>query len=454
MQLHETFSTRMGFLLAAMGSAVGLGNIWKFPYTLGVNGGAAFVVVYLLAIFLIATPIMMAEMLLGRRGRMSAPETLRTIALEIGSSPRWAWLGWLGVLALFLVLSFFSVVAGWAMAYIFKTLSGALTGMNPGELAGAFDGFLHSPGTLIIWHALFMACTMFIVSRGIKAGIERAVTIMMPALFVMLIGLVIYAMFAGEFMQAVNYLFTPDFSKITPQVTLSAVGQAFFSVNVGVGGVLTYAAYLPAGVDLVKSSFIIAIGDTLVALLAGLMIFPFVFAYGLDPAEGPGLIFITLSTAFAHMPGGTVIGAAFFFLIFLAALTSSLSMLEVAVCRLEEIKSGSRAQMTLALGSAVFFFGFLTIFSFSYLEDIHPLGFIDMFADMTFFALIEFFVSNILMPIGGFFYALFVGWWLSREITRQELGLKDALLFNSWRFLIRYVVPVAVLAIFISNLLN
>ena len=453
-QAHELFSNRMGFIFAAIGAAVGLGNIWKFPYMLGVNGGAAFVLVYLVAILLIATPIMLAEMLLGRRGRMSAVNSLRNIALEIGSTPKWAWLGWLGMFALFLILSFFSVIAGWALAYIFKTLSGTFTGMSPNEIGATFDQFLHSPGTLIAWHAAFMICTVFIVGRGIRGGIERAVTIMMPVLFVMLIGLVIYGMFAGEFLQAVDYLFTPDFSKLTPQVTLAAVGQAFFSVNVGIGGVLTYAAYLPEDVDLVSSSFIVVLGDTLVALLAGLMIFPIVFAYNLDPAQGPGLIFVTLSTAFANMPGGSFIGAVFFTLIFLAALTSSISMLETSVSRLEEIKGSSRAKMAIALGSAIFLFGLLTVFSFNYMEDIHPLGFIKMFENKTAFDLLDFMTLNIIMPLGGLSYAIFVGWWLTKEMKMETLGLQDALLFKSWHFLIRYVVPIAVIAIFISNLAN
>jgi NSS family neurotransmitter:Na+ symporter len=453
-QMHEMFSSRLGFIFAAIGAAVGLGNIWKFPYMLGVNGGAAFVLVYLVAIILIAMPIMLAEMILGRRGRMSAVNSLRSIALEIGSSPRWCWLGWLGMFALFLVLSFFSVVAGWAMAYVFKMLSGSFNGMSPDEIGATFGQFLDSPGTLIAWHAAFMICTVFIVARGIKGGIERAVTIMMPTLFVMLIGLVIYGMFAGEFLQAVDYLFTPDFSKLTPQVTLAAVGQAFFSVNVGIGGVLTYAAYLPDDVDLVSSSLIVVLGDTLVALLAGLMIFPIVFAYNLDPAQGPGLIFVTLSTAFANMPAGSLIGAVFFTLIFLAALTSSLSMLETSVSRLEEIKGSSRPKMAMALGSAIFLFGFLTVFSFNYLADVHPLGFMKMFENKTVFDLIDFLTLNIIMPLGGLTYAIFVGWWLTKEMKMETLGLQDALLFKSWHFLIRYVVPIAVVVIFISNLVN
>ena len=273
---HENWSSRLGFLLAAIGAAVGLGNIWKFPYMLGSNGGAAFVLVYIFAIALIATPVMIGEMILGRRGRMSAPNTLKKIAGEVGASPNWKYLGWLGIVALFLVLSFFSVVAGWSLAYIVKTASGALSGMTPAEVGAEFADFQSKPMVLIGWHAVFMAATVFIVSRGIKAGIEKAVTLMMPALFVMLIGLVIYGMVAGDFTQAVNFLFKPDFSKLTPEVTLAAFGQAFFSVNVGIGALLTYSAYLPDDVDLVKSSIIIAVGDTLVALLAGMMIFPIV----------------------------------------------------------------------------------------------------------------------------------------------------------------------------------
>ena len=452
--VHEHFSSRWGFLLAAIGAAVGLGNIWKFPYMLGSNGGAAFVLVYILAIALVATPVMIGEMLLGRYGRMSAPNTLKKVAIEVRASPSWKYLGWLGIVALFLVLSFFSVVGGWSIAYIFKTASGAFSGSTAAEVGGVFDEFLHQPTVLIGWHALFMAATVFIVSRGVKAGIEKAVTFMMPALFVMLVGLVIYGMFAGDFSQAVSYLFRPDFSKLTPEVTLSAFGQAFFSVNVGIGALLTYAAYLPEDVDLVKSSVIVAVGDTLVALLAGLMIFPIVFANGLDPAQGPGLIFVTLSTAFGSMPGGAFIGAVFFALVFLAALSSALSMLEVSICRLVEGKGRSRSKMAVALGSAIFLFGFLTVWSFNLLEDARPLGFIGRFSDMTPFDLIDFIVTSVMLPVGAMLYAVFIGWWLSKDMTMQALGLQDGFLFRTWRFLIRYVAPAAILAIFVSNLIE
>lgn len=451
---HEHWSSRTGFLLAAIGAAVGLGNIWRFPYVLGTNGGAAFVLVYIAAIFLVAMPVMMGEMILGRQGRMSAPGTLRKIALELRTSPRWQWLGWLGIFILFLVLSFFSVIGGWSLAYIFKTASGHFAGMNPAEVGNSFGLFLDSPGTLIFWHGTFMVLTIFIVARGVKSGIEKAVKVMMPALFVMLIGLVIYGIVAGEFGQAIRFLFQPDFSKLTAEVTLNAMGQALFSVNVGVGALLTYAAYLPEDVDLVKSSVVITIGDTLVALLAGVMIFPIVFAYGLDPAEGPGLIFVTLSTAFGNMPGGVVIGTVFFVLVFFAALTSALSMLEVQISRLEENEGASRPKMAVLLGGAIFMFGILTVLSFNVMSDVRPLGGIPMFAERNFFELIVYLAANVLMPIGALLYAVFVGWFLTRDMTMQALGLSDGLVYRSWRYLVRYVAPLAITAIFVALLLH
>ncbi len=450
--VHENFSSRTGFLLAAIGAAVGLGNIWKFPYMLGSNGGAAFVLVYLFAIAVIATPVMMGEMLLGRHGRLSAPSSLKKIAVEVGASPNWKYVGWLGIVTLFLVLSFFSVIAGWSIAYIFKTASGAFSGLSPAEVGGVFDEFLHRPVVLTGWHALFMTATVFIVSRGIKGGIEKAVTFMMPALFAMLVGLVIYGIFAGDFPQAVSYLFRPDFSKLSPEVTLAAFGQAFFSVNVGVGALLTYAAYLPDDVDIVRSSVIVAIGDTLVALLAGLMIFPIVFANGLDPTQGPGLIFVTLSTAFGSMPGGALIGAVFFTLVFLAALSSSLSMLEVCVSRFAEKEGVSRAKAAVLAGVAIFLVGFVTLGSFNFLEDVRPLGSILRFKEMNPFALLDFTITNVLMPVGAMLYAVFIGWLLTNELTMRVLGLQEGALFHGWRFLMRYVVPLAILAIFVFNL--
>lgn len=448
---HESFSSRFAFLMAAIGAAVGLGNIWKFPYTLGSSGGSAFVLVYLIAIFLVATPIMMSEMIIGRRGRMSAPGSLQHLAEQAGASPRWRFLGWMGIIGLFFVLSFFSVIAGWALAYMVKAARGVFTGLTSDQVAQAFDDFLHNPLEMTAWHFVFMAFTVFVVSRGINAGIEKAVNFLMPGLFFMLVGLVGYAYFAGDFSRTLTYLFTPDFSKITPPIALSAIGQAFFSVNVGIGAVLTYSAYLPENVDLPRSAMIIAIGDTVVALLAGLVIFPIVFQYGLDPASGPGLIFVTLSTAFAQMPGGPIVGCLFFLLVFIAGLTSALSMLEVMISRAEESNRLRRKPMAVILGLGAFVLGLATVFSFNLWESFRPLSQFAPFEEATVFNLIDYGVTNIILPLGGMLYALFAGWWLSKETTMSELGL-TGWAYWSWLILARFVAPAAVGVVFVTNL--
>jgi len=448
----EYWSGRLAFILASVGAAVGLGNIWKFPYTLGSSGGSAFVLIYIVAIVLIATPIMLSEMIIGRRSGKSAPEAMRHLATEGGHSSRWSLVGWMGLFALLLVLSFYSVIAGWSIAYLLKALAGSLSGLTAEQAGASFGAFLQQPLTLTFWHLLFTTVTVFIVARGIKTGLERVVTVIMPALLLMLIGLVIYSAVTAEFGQALRFLFTPDFSKVTSGVVLAAVGQAFFSVNVGVGAVLTYSAYLPKDVNLFHSALTISAGDTLVALLAGLVIFPLVFAYGLDPAEGPGLVFVTLTTAFAQMPGGSLVGAAFFLMLLFAALTSSLSMLETMTARAVEFPGVSRTRAACLIGACTFVLGLITVLSFSTWEDFYPLGSVATFATKTPFDLIDYLVSNVMLPLGGVLYALFAGWWLSREIQVSELGVGDGALFNSWLILVRIVAPIAVALVFYFNL--
>ncbi len=448
----ETWSGRLAFILASIGAAVGLGNIWKFPYTLGSSGGSAFVLIYVIAILMVATPIMLAEMIIGRHARRSAPTSLKVIATERGSTPKWAIVGWMGLFALFLVLSFYSVIAGWTAAYLVKSASGSMVGLSPQEVGSDFGSFLHNPREMIFWHFLFTATTIFIVSRGVSGGLERAVKVLMPGLFIMLIGLVINSAFVGDFSTAIDYLFTADLSKIAPPVVLAAVGQAFFSVNVGIGSVLTYSAYLPKDVNLFRSAIIISLGDTLVALLAGLAIFPIVFANNLDPAEGPGLIFVTLSTAFAQMPGGAYIGTAFFIMIIFAALTSSISMLETMTARINEMGGMTRTKAAMLIGGATFLMGLITVFSFSTWENTYPLGQFETFANKTPFDLIDYLVSNVMMPLGGMLYALFAGWWVKKEISIQELDIGSGGLFKLWLLLVRVIAPLAVAAVFYFNL--
>lgn len=448
----DSWSGRLAFILASIGAAVGLGNIWKFPYTLGSSGGSAFVLVYVLAILLVATPIMLAEMIIGRRARRSAPTAMQNLATEHGTSRHWGLVGWMGLFALFLVLSFYSVIAGWTAAYLVKSASGAMSGLSATEVGSDFGAFLHNPAQMIFWHFLFTAATIYIVSRGVRIGLEKFVRILMPALFITLFALVINSAFVGDFRTAVDFLFTADLSKLAPAVVLAAVGQAFFSVNVGVGAVLTYSAYLPKDVNLFKSAIVVSLGDTLVALLAGLAIFPIVFANGLDPAEGPGLIFVTLTTAFAKMPFGAVIGTAFFAMIIFAALTSSISMLETMTARVHEIRGVSRVKSAVMIGTGTFLLGLVTVFSFSTWENTFPLGQFAVFAGKTPFDLIDYLVSNILMPLGGMLYALFAGWWLARNIVVEELGVGEGALFRLWLVLVRVIAPLAVAAVFLYNL--
>jgi NSS family neurotransmitter:Na+ symporter len=358
----------------------------------------------------------------------------------------------MGLFALFLVLSFYSVIAGWTAAYLFKTASGSMSGLSPAEVGANFGKFLHQPGPMIFWHLAFTVATVFIVSKGVRIGLERLVKVLMPALLLTLVALVINSAFVGDFSAAIDFLFTADLSKLTPVVVLAAVGQAFFSVNVGVGAVLTYSAYLPKEVNLFRSAIIVALGDTMVALLAGLAIFPIVFANNLNPGEGPGLIFVTLSTAFAQMPGGALIGTAFFAMIVFAALTSSISMLESMTARIYEIRGISRTAAAGIIGTGTFLVGLITVLSFSTWENTYPLGQFAIFAGKTPFDLIDYLVSNVLMPLGGMLYALFAGWWLSRETCLDEIGLDDGAMFRLWLLLVRVVAPLGVAAVFVFNL--
>ena len=451
-QTTESWSGRLAFVLASIGAAVGLGNIWQFPHTLGSSGGSAFILVYVLAILLIATPIMLAEMIIGRHSRRSAPSAMKSVAEECGASGKWSLVGWMGLFALFLVLSFYSVIAGWTAAYFFKTISGSLAGMSAAEIGSDFGEFLHSPGKMIFWHALFTGVTIWIVTRGVKVGLERVVRIVMPALLITLVLLVIYSGFVGDFMTAFKFLFAADISKLTPEVVLAAVGQAFFSVNVGVGAVLTYSAYLPDDVNLFRSAIAVSFGDTLVALLAGLAIFPIVFAYDLNPSEGPGLIFVTMSTAFAAMPGGSVVAAVFFAMLLFAALTSSISMLETMTARAFEVRGMGRPKAASMIGGVAFVLGLITVLSFSRWENVFLLDGVAALAGKTPFGLIDYLVSNIMLPLGGMLYALFAGWWVSRKIQVAQIGVGDGAVFALWRVLARVIAPLAIAAVFVFNL--
>jgi len=401
---------------------------------------------------LVAVPILMAEVLVGRRGRHSPPIAIAKVAAESNVSPRWSLAGWMGITVAVLILSFYSVIAGWATAYVFDAATGVFTGLG-GEGVGAhFNGLLGSPVRLAFWHAVFMAGTVFISARGLQKGVERAVTVLMPMLFFMLLVMIGYSFVEGDFVAGLNFLFRPDFSKITGEVVLVAVGQAFFSISVGMGLMMAYGAYLPKEVSISRSALVIAGSDTLVAMLAGLAIFPIVFANGLDPGEGPGLIFVTLPIAFGQMPGGVLFGTIFFVLLTFAAVTSAIAVLEPIVAWVQEHYMVRRWRIAVAVGLGAWSLGLGTVFSFNIWADWQPLGFIETFADKTFFDLLDYATINLLIPLGGVLLSVFVGWRMRKATVLEELGLTDGPAFKAWLFLLRVVAPLAILGVFLTNL--
>ena len=440
--IHGEWSSRWAFILAAAGSAVGLGNIWKFPYMAGDSGGGAFVLVYLLCVAAIGIPIMMAEILLGRRGRQSPINTMRTLAAEEGRSGLWQYLGWLGVIAGFLILSYYSVIAGWTLAYVVRVAAGKFSGVAPEAVTQAFSDFVGDPERLLAWHTIFMGMTMIVVARGVKSGLEQAVKYLMPALFILLLVLVGYAMNTGYFAEGLRFLFAPDFSKITGWVALSAMGQAFFSLSLGMGAIMVYGSYLSHTASITGAAVRIAIADTAVALLAGMAIFPIVFAHQLDPAQSVGLVFNTLPIAFGKMWGGEVFGALFFVLLCFAGWTSAISLMEPAVAYLVENRGMNRVKATVFVGVSIWVLGLGTIFSFNLWSEYKLFG-------NTFFDNVDFLTSNVMLPLGGLLIAIFAAWIMSREATLEELNLGDGAVYRVWRFLVRYITPVAVILVFL-----
>lgn len=449
--MRGLWSSRMAFILAATGSAVGLGNIWKFPYITGENGGGAFVLVYLLCIAAVGLPIMMAEVLIGRRGGLSPVNSMRAITQQEGLKPAWRWVAAMGVLAGFLILSFYSVIGGWAVSYVGTAATGQLAGQSAEAIGAIFSDLLGNPLKLLLWHTVFMALVMIVVARGVRAGLERAVSILMPALFVLLLVVVGYAMTSGHFGEAVSFLFQPDFSKLTTSGVLTALGHAFFTLSLGMGVMMAYGSYLPKNVSIAKTSVAVSVMDTGVALLAGLAIFPIVFANGLEPGAGPGLIFQTLPLAFGQMPMGSLFGTLFFLLLIFAAWTSGISLLEPLVEWLEEQKGLNRISSTLGAGIVCWLLGVASILSLNLWSDVTPLGMFAMFEGKTIFDLLDFLTANILLPLGGLLVAVFVGWYMSRQELQSELSMSPAM-FTAWHRILRYFTPVAVAVVFIYNL--
>ena len=453
-QTDVRWSSRFAFLMAAVGSAVGLANIYRFPYTAGVSGGGAFVLIYLGAVVLLALPLVIAELTIGRRGKAAPPQAIRAVAAESGLSSNWGWMGViLGGFGGMLALSFYAVVGGWTMAFTFELATGALGGASAEKASQLFAELNARPLVLLGWFTAFVAATIFISARGIRAGVEKAVKLMMPALLLILVAMVFYAMGVGDFDRAVRFLFTPDFSKVDANVVLAAAGQAFFSVSVGMTALVAYGAYIRRTTSISQSAAIIVAVDTVVALLAGLAIFPIIFAFGVEADAGPGLVFITLPIVFAGMPGGAVFGTLFFTLLLFAALTSSIGMIEAAVAWLAERTRLGRTGAAIAVGCVSWSLGVLAALSFNLLADVYPLGGIPIFAGKTFFDLFDFIVVNLMMPIGGILVAVFAGWLMKRQYSLDELyGGRPTPGYTAWRFLVRYLAPLVLVGIFVDML--
>jgi NSS family neurotransmitter:Na+ symporter len=434
------------FVLAVTGAAAGLGNVWKFPYLVGANGGGAFLALYLVCLAVLGVPLLSAEIMIGRRGRGNPVHAIATVASLEGRWPSWQLLGWIGLLACCLLLSTYSVVGGWAMAYVFRAASGMFGDLDVLQAAEVFHGLIRDPERLLAWHTLFLAVTVMIVSRGVRWGLEEAVRWFMPMLLGLLLLLTGYtAAASGHFEQALAIMFRPDLDAFSWRAIPLALGHAFYTLTIGFGVVLTYASYLDEETPILRASVLIVLMDTVVAILAGLVVFPVIFGTELSSTSGPALIFQTLPLAFGQMPNGTWFGTLFFLLLAFAAWTSAIALLEPPVAYLVQRWGMNRAHATSYVGVFVWLLGVVALLSFSVWGHVRPLRALELFRGSTLFDLFNFVAANMLLPLGGLLMAIFVGWRLTMRSAELELGGGRG--FAIWRFLIRYVTPLAMLVV-------
>ncbi|QCU90203.1 sodium-dependent transporter [Thiomicrorhabdus sediminis] len=441
------WTSQFVFIMAAVGSAVGLGNLWKFPYITGENGGGAFVLVYLGCILLVGLPVLLSELVLGRAGKANPVQAMQYHAKNNKASKFWTFIGINGALGSALIFCFYTVIAGWAVAYFADSLQGKFIGIDADGVAEHFSGLLASPMQLLFWHTVVVLFTVYVVSNGIKSGIEKAINFMVPGLLLILLVLLGYATTTGGFSQSLEFLFTPDFSKLSWGAVLVALGHAFFTLSIGMGVMMVYGSYMKDNVSIGKAAIWIAIADTVIALLAGIIIFAIVFANGMEPGAGPGLLFQTLPLAFGDMTGGWFFGTLFFALVVMAALSSAISMIEPAVAYTEQNWGWTRGKCAWSLGGFLWFLGIGTILSFNEWSDVH------FFAGKTFFDSLDFLTSSIMLPLGGLFMAIFMGWVLSKEVRENQLGFSPVL-DAALMIALKWITPVAVIIVFASNLVD
>lgn len=441
---RERWGTRLGFVLAAAGSAVGLGNLWRFPYLTWENGGATFVMVYLLSVAVVGLPILVAELVIGRRSQRNPVGAFRLLK----PATPWFLVGVLGVIAGFVILSYYSVVAGWTLHYALRAATGAFVHHTPQEMADRFAEFVSDPGEQILWHAAFMLLTMGIVVGGIRGGIERATGLLMPLLFLILLVLAGLSLASPGALEGLRFLFRPSLGDLSGELVLAALGQSFFSLSLGMGAMIVYGSYLSQETNLTTSAIQVSILDTLVALLAVLMIFPVIFTHAITPTESAGILFTTLPVILTDLPGGQIVTVLFFLLLAFAALTSTISLLEVTVSWAIDQRGWSRRKSTLLLGTTIWVLGIFSALSFGggWLAEVTVLGMRGVFDIMNGIS------SNVFLPVGGFFIALFAGWALTRGAAEEELSPATgwSTWVSVWKVLVRFVAPIVVALVFLA----
>lgn len=442
------WGSRLGFILAATGSAVGLGNIWKFPYITGHYGGGVFVLVYLACIAVVGVPVLIAEVIIGRATQCSPAAAFEALP---GRAKRWAWVGWLGVVSGFVILSFYSVVAGWALHYTWLSVSGAFTGLESEAIGAVFGEVYADAGINLLWHAVVMATTIGVVVGGVSGGIETAVKFLMPALLLLMGALFVDAVFQPGFPKALDFVFAPNRGP-SAEGFIEALGHGFFTLSLGMGAMLTYGSYLHEEDDIPSSSFIIGLLDTLVALAACMVIFPIIFSFDMEPSAGPGLVFKSIPIALHQMSGGYVLSIVFFALLFFAALSSAISLLEVVVSTAIDKLDWERSRATLLVGGAIFLVGIPSALSGS--GGFFGETWASVFFGKTFFDSFDWLSSAVLLPLGGFLIAVFTGWVLPEDIRRAEFcrGSRFASQYPIWLFFIRWVTPVAMFVVLLFSL--
>ena len=447
-QNREQWGSKLGFILAATGSAVGIGNIWKYPSIAGQNGGGAFTLVYLVCIFIVGLSIVVAEFVIGRKTQLSPVGAFEKLA----PNSNWKWVGFLGVASAFVILSFYGVVGGWILKYIIDSISGGFSNLsgNP-EVAGAvFDSFVTSSFSPILYQVLFMGFCIFVIVQGVKGGIEKWSKIMMPLIVVLLAVLAVRGMTLAGGMKGISFLFNPRFEDLTASAIVLALGHSFFTVSLGMGTMITYGSYLSDKENLTSSTVYVVMFDTMIALLVGMVIFPAVFAMGLEPTEGPSLVFSVLPTVFTSMPMGQVVSVIFFTLLAIAAITSGISLLEVVVAYFIDQRGWERKKTVMIVGFGIFMFGVPSGLSFGVMSDFKLMN-------MTFFDHVDNVASNYLLPLGGMLTAIFVGWIWGTKNASEEIKKEENVFgfpwVQCWEFLIRYITPVAVGIVFLAKVL-